>query len=96
MDNLIKVLEIFSRNWLIVLIVVLTIPLAKFAIRAYVDVKIAKLNKPNVLKLHVSNAEFTKTLEIASSQINLDDLNKHLNGEVYKKENDILLEKKAS
>lgn len=74
MDNFLKILEIFSHNWLIILCLVLTIPVLKMVVRAYVEIKLAKLNNHNKLVIHYESNELKKTLEISSSELNLEHL----------------------
>lgn len=96
MDNFLKILEVFSHNWLIILCLVLTIPVLKMVVRAYVEIKLAKLNNHNKLVVHYESNDFKKTLEISSSELNLE----HLKDQIKKidsEEKEVLLEnKKAS
>lgn len=95
MDNFLKVLEIFSHNWLIILTLVLTIPVLKMVVRAYVEIKLAKLNNHNKLVIHFESNELKKTLEISSSELNLE----HLKDQITKidsKESLLIENKKVS
>ena len=75
MDNFIKIMEIFSRNWLIVLVLVLCIPVLKMAVQSYVQVKIAKISNHQKFTIHIENELGRKTLEISSSELDIKDLN---------------------
>lgn len=74
MDNFIKIIEIFSKNWLIVLVLVLCIPVLKLAVNSYVQVKIAKISNHQKFTIHIENELGRKTLEISSSEMDLKDL----------------------
>lgn len=78
MENLIKIIEIFSKNWLIVLVLVLCIPVLKMAVQSYVQVKIAKISNHQKFIVHIENESGRKTLEISSSELNLKDLSNQL------------------
>lgn len=80
MENMIKILELFSRNWLVVLVLVLTIPVFKLAINAYLQVKIAKITNHQKLIISVESNSVKKSLEISSSELNLSDLKEHIAG----------------
>ena len=95
MESFIKILELFSHNWLIVLTLVLTIPVFKMVVQAYVQVKLAKLNNHNKLIINFESNEIKKTLEISSSELNLE----HLKDQITKidsKESLLIENKKAS
>lgn len=79
-ENFIHILEIFSRNWLVILILVLTIPVLKMIVRAVVEIKLAKLNNHNKLVIHFESGSTKKTLEISSSELNLE----HLKNQIEK------------
>ena len=78
MDNFIKIMEIFSRNWLIVLVLVLCIPVVRMAVQSYVQVKIAKISNHQKFIIHIENELGRKTLEISSSDLNLNDIGKQI------------------
>lgn len=74
METTLKILELFSKNWLVVLVLILTIPVMKMAIQGYIQVKIAKITNHQKCLIAVETAEGRKTLEISSSELNIKDL----------------------
>lgn len=79
MEIVLKIVELMSRNWLVIICLVLTIPLAKMAVQAYMAVKIAKIQSPNkVLLMIKSNDGSEKTLEISTSEMSLKDLQNNI------------------
>lgn len=79
MDTVLKIVELMSKNWLVIIVLLITVPVAKMAVQAYVSVKIAKIQSPNkVLLMIKSNDGSEKTLEISTSEMSLKDLQNNI------------------
>lgn len=79
MDTVLKIVEIMSKNWLVIIVLVITVPVAKMAVQAYVSVKIAKIQSPNTVLLVIKSSDGAeKTLEISTSEMSLRDLQNNI------------------
>lgn len=77
METTLKVLEIFSRNWIIIFSLVMVVPVARLAVNSYLQIKIAKIQNHNTYVVRIENNHFKKTLEISSSELSLKELKDH-------------------
>lgn len=79
MDNTaIKIIELLSHNWLIVLTLVMCVPLAKLTINSIVQVKIARLQSLQKVVIQIEGSNFKKSLEIEANEMNFKELKSHI------------------
>ena len=77
METTLKVLEIFSKNWIIIFTLVMVVPVVRLAVNSYLQIKIAKIQNHNTYVVHIESDQFKKTLEISSSELSLKELKDH-------------------
>lgn len=95
MNTFLEIFKIVSEHWFYIVLALLVLPIFKMAVRAYVEIKLAKLNNHNKLVIHYESNDLKKTLEISSSELNLE----HLKDQITKidsKESLLIENKKAS
>lgn len=93
MDTFLKILELFSRNWLIVLVLVLVLPIVKIGIQGAINIHIAKISNKNRVVYNIQTGRKVQSLEIHSNNLNLKELSKHMETfSIENKENVLLIE----
>jgi ABC-type Na+ efflux pump permease subunit len=91
MDTFLKILELFSRNWLIVLVLILVLPIVKIGIQGAINIHIAKISNKNRVVYNIQTGRKVQSLEIHSNNLNLKELSKHMETFAIENKESVLL-----